>query len=135
MSANLEVAFSFFFFFNDTATTEIYTLSLHDALPIYFGEVRRPGLQLVSVGNWYSEHFSGHDSRKGIGKVCDDIHAACRLHGIEQRIHDLLDVGPQNLDPAGGESRGSQTAQPSVGWRVHEQHLFHHHLCNWTQSG
>src|SRR2546430_17733517 len=30
---------SFFFFFNDTATTEIYTLSLHDALPIY---VARP---------------------------------------------------------------------------------------------
>src|SRR2546425_7920136 len=28
---------SFFFFFNDTATTEIYTLSLHDALPISTG--------------------------------------------------------------------------------------------------
>src|SRR5256885_16710056 len=28
-----------FFFFNDTATTEIYTLSLHDALPISFLEV------------------------------------------------------------------------------------------------
>src|SRR2546428_4861534 len=27
-----------FFFFNDTATTEIYTLSLHDALPISFVE-------------------------------------------------------------------------------------------------
>src|SRR5438477_4958084 len=27
---------SVYFFFNDTATTEIYTLSLHDALPIYF---------------------------------------------------------------------------------------------------
>src|SRR3712207_9077046 len=27
---------SLFFFFNDTATTEIYTLSLHDALPILF---------------------------------------------------------------------------------------------------
>src|SRR3712207_7748590 len=27
------------FFFNDTATTEIYTLSLHDALPIFFGFV------------------------------------------------------------------------------------------------
>src|SRR5258707_4544689 len=26
---------AFFFFFNDTATTEIYTLSLHDALPIF----------------------------------------------------------------------------------------------------
>ena len=31
----------FFFFFNDTATTEIYTLSLHDALPISgTGQVR-----------------------------------------------------------------------------------------------
>src|SRR5437773_11072341 len=28
-------SFPFFFFFNDPATTEIYTLSLHDALPIY----------------------------------------------------------------------------------------------------
>src|SRR5260370_32438424 len=27
------------FFFNDTATTEIYTLSLHDALPIYDGKL------------------------------------------------------------------------------------------------
>src|SRR2546427_6126899 len=31
-----------FFFFNDTATTEIYTLSLHDALPISSGR-QRPG--------------------------------------------------------------------------------------------
>src|SRR2546430_7443339 len=30
-----------FFFFNDTATTEIYTLSLHDALPIYQNLVDR----------------------------------------------------------------------------------------------
>src|SRR5256886_12266285 len=29
------MAVFFFFFFNDTATTEIYTLSLHDALPIF----------------------------------------------------------------------------------------------------
>ena len=28
------IVVSIFFFFNDTATTEIYTLSLHDALPI-----------------------------------------------------------------------------------------------------
>src|SRR5256885_6997584 len=32
-----------FFFFNDTATTEIYTLSLHDALPIYQGRHRGRG--------------------------------------------------------------------------------------------
>src|SRR5258708_19337223 len=34
---------SFFFFFNDTATTEIYTLSLHDALPIYRRDVLPAG--------------------------------------------------------------------------------------------
>src|SRR5260221_5048906 len=32
-----------FFFFNDTATTEIYTLSLHDALPIYAIANASPG--------------------------------------------------------------------------------------------
>src|SRR3712207_9182228 len=32
-----------FFFFNDTATTEIYTLSLHDALPIYTDFLGRLG--------------------------------------------------------------------------------------------
>src|SRR3712207_7901029 len=34
-----------FFFFNDTATTEIYTLSLHDALPISGGDVPAVGAQ------------------------------------------------------------------------------------------
>src|SRR2546430_8436447 len=46
------VRYSFFFFFNDTATTEIYTLSLHDALPI-FGhefllEIRQLLLQAIT---------------------------------------------------------------------------------------
>src|SRR5256885_11847322 len=45
----------FFFFFNDTATTEIYTLSLHDALPISMqrtaerGEHRAPALLLLDL--------------------------------------------------------------------------------------
>src|SRR3712207_9364161 len=40
----------FFFFFNDTATTEIYTLSLHDALPISMSSSmpRRRRLTLVT---------------------------------------------------------------------------------------
>src|SRR3989454_8480898 len=38
---------SLFFFFNDTATTEIYTLSLHDALPICGNEsVKRSALRV-----------------------------------------------------------------------------------------
>ena len=39
----------FLFFFNDTATTEIYTLSLHDALPIF------PGIAINSEGDWLPE--------------------------------------------------------------------------------
>src|ERR1039457_7733873 len=38
--------FYVFFFFNDTATTEIYTLSLHDALPISF-HGRCPNMNMV----------------------------------------------------------------------------------------
>src|SRR5579875_4221558 len=43
----------FFFFFNDTATTEIYTLSLHDALPIWRterGAGWRPAAAMALLG-------------------------------------------------------------------------------------
>src|SRR2546422_11158399 len=43
-----------FFFFNDTATTEIYTLSLHDALPIY------PTHKTIEkFGAWQKKQFMG----------------------------------------------------------------------------
>src|SRR5256885_8472193 len=40
---------NYFFFFNDTATTEIYTLSLHDALPIFKNQSGRDFL-LCNIG-------------------------------------------------------------------------------------
>src|SRR5215204_1437823 len=45
----------FFFFFNDTATTEIYTLSLHDAHRS--GRARRPSTPARSPGRWPHEHL------------------------------------------------------------------------------
>src|SRR3712207_7435041 len=47
-----------FFFFNDTATTEIYTLSLHDALPIfYFPSVHsQKGCTNVATWGWRLPH-------------------------------------------------------------------------------
>src|SRR2546422_9873313 len=39
-STSAAASFSYFFFFNNTATPEIYTLSLHDALPICHGRGR-----------------------------------------------------------------------------------------------
>src|SRR5471030_3464389 len=47
------VFISFFFFFNDTATTEIYTLSLHDALPISLAD-----------GHAGGDHFGGKQRRR-----------------------------------------------------------------------
>src|SRR3712207_9257107 len=41
------LVFLFLFFFNDTATTEIYTLSLHDALPILPHPTHLDGLALL----------------------------------------------------------------------------------------
>src|SRR3712207_7401882 len=41
--AILALCSSIFFFFNDTATTEIYTLSLHDALPIFLERLAAAG--------------------------------------------------------------------------------------------
>src|SRR5437868_15054734 len=48
----ISTVFYCFFFFNDTATTEIYTLSLHDALPISCAEPRLAGsLRTVTLGS------------------------------------------------------------------------------------
>src|SRR6266508_6476824 len=50
----------FFFFFNDTATTEIYTLSLHDALPIL-----EPGdLFVLRRGPWDPSFFEDRKSTR-----------------------------------------------------------------------
>src|SRR2546427_5083374 len=53
----------FFFFFNDTATTEIYTLSLHDALPIYGadrgGEREHPGERLARRAEQLAAEVAG----------------------------------------------------------------------------
>src|SRR4028119_38963 len=50
--------FSVLFFFNDTATTEIYTLSLHDALPIY----RRYSSRVYQCPRRYRRHRGRGDS-------------------------------------------------------------------------
>src|ERR1035441_3177939 len=55
-------SFFFFFFFNATATTEIYTLSLHDALPIW-GYDRIVGA-LANLGHVVSDQTVGNILRR-----------------------------------------------------------------------
>src|SRR5262249_61262873 len=45
-----------FFFFNDTATTEIYTLSLHDALPIFVERLALGGMAELYLATAPGEH-------------------------------------------------------------------------------
>src|SRR5256885_17140283 len=64
----------FYFFFNDTATTEIYTLSLHDALPI-------------SIPRWLHERFAGLEDdqdtcRLLAASVAIEQVEALRRHGV-----------------------------------------------------
>src|SRR2546427_7826102 len=57
-----ESFYLFFFFFNDTATTEIYTLSLHDALPISYVEAaRQAGLEVDAFAPQLSFFFNAHN--------------------------------------------------------------------------
>src|SRR3712207_8601865 len=53
------------FFFNDTATTEIYTLSLHDALPI-FDRHRPPGQRPVRGAADLGGHVPGAERVGGV---------------------------------------------------------------------
>src|SRR2546430_14316372 len=53
----------FFFFFNDTATTEIYTLSLHDALPIS-GRAGEDGRDEEAAGGGRHRDAGGGRDRK-----------------------------------------------------------------------
>src|SRR2546429_7192971 len=64
-----------FFFFNDTATTEIYTLSLHDALPICDLSENEP----FDFLNWF-EYAPIHErSEEHTSELQSRLHLVCRL--------------------------------------------------------
>ena len=74
-----DIMFSFFFF-NDTATTEIYTLSLHDALPIYLQTIQFFNFSEGNFTTWEWDFGDGttstefdpvhHYENAGVYQVC-----------------------------------------------------------------
>src|SRR5438552_16503198 len=72
-----------FFFFNDTATTEIYTLSLHDALPISDAEMRYARLD-VHIGMFLSNLVMR--SEEHTSELQSPDHLVCRLL-LEKKNH------------------------------------------------
>src|SRR5436190_23595367 len=83
----------FFFFFNDTATTEIYTLSLHDALPIYQPCAYSPGSGNVE-GCGSSAGLPSYRSEEHTSELQSHSDLVCRLllekkNALEARLHGL----------------------------------------------
>src|SRR5256885_12164754 len=101
------IRFLIFFFFNDTATTEIYTLSLHDALPI------------CGVGGWFAatarlpfvagpDRFRSEEHTSELQSPCNLV---CRL---------LLEKKKQVSPP-----QPSDTTRPTA---FHATHTYHSRL-------
>src|SRR5262245_63094202 len=76
----LVLSFRFFFFFNDTATTEIYTLSLHDALPIWEGSaLRLRESSRNSCAAWRLSRSRRSRSEEHTSELQSLRHLVCRL--------------------------------------------------------
>src|SRR5260370_19801704 len=69
---------SFFFFFNDTATTEIYTLSLHDALPISVVKVLHADALVFSMLAIVVD-VKKHRSEEHTSELQSHLNLVCRL--------------------------------------------------------
>src|SRR5256885_12330545 len=93
------VSSRFFFFFNDTATTEIYTLSLHDALPIYvrnFSELPGARATLVSdlderrLAAIQSQHPGGAGDRKSTRLNSSHLVISYAVFCLKKKNSDLV---------------------------------------------
>src|SRR5947199_3166402 len=107
----------FFFFFNDTATTEIYTLSLHDALPICIeafqaqdteGVVAVPGAAELLAG-------PGHGDRKSTRLNSSHLGISYAVFCLKKKKKNKRSTKITDLS----ESNDRRTAEPPV--REHDQ--------------
>src|SRR2546430_14367678 len=93
---------SLFFFFNDTATTEIYTLSLHDALPILF-RTGGPGAD-DARGDWLAARHNprtraanqgkgaGARSEEHTSELQSQSNLVCRLLLEKKKKHKVYNI-------------------------------------------
>src|SRR6266568_8944804 len=96
---------AFFFFFNDTATTEIYTLSLHDALPISASCRASCSRRTCRTGSSTWRRSEEHTS-----ELQSQFHLVCRLllekkkqtHMRAERVNQ--EVIRKNIEDAGAHS-------------------------------
>src|SRR5918997_2521987 len=122
-------AFLFFFFFNDTATTEIYTLSLHDALPISRQRFSAYEIGVVLAQDGW--RFGGPPAGAAIGERRSrqpDLAERRVLYHVDQAEVVYLRRGVdlvQRPHPSRGHSRLVQAAYPLVHARGRERRGHH----------
>src|SRR3712207_3579722 len=122
--------FTMFFFFNDTATTEIYTLSLHDALPILHHQdvVGDLGHHTEIVGD---EHDRGAEVALQVHDQIEDLRLHRHVEGRGRLVGDqqlgVVDEGHRDhraLPHTAGELvRVVVDAPPRVGDAHPAQHV------------
>src|SRR6266478_10070170 len=92
-----------FFFFTDTATTEIYTLSLHDALPIYGLDHVVDILCRSAAAERTPDR--AHRSEEHTSELQSQFHLVCRLL-LEKKKKRYHGHGLLSADGHGGRPRG-----------------------------
>src|SRR5256885_10942993 len=97
------VRLSLFFFFNDTATTEIYTLSLHDALPIsQRGHDQQRGRRESHQQPWRAPHRTGRHHRRSeehTSELQSPCNLVCRLLLEKKKKDHKVTVCPSHMSP------------------------------------
>src|SRR5256885_16344892 len=101
----------FFFFFNDTATTEIYTLSLHDALPISPGNRRHRCRLDVTLAHLHSPDTVVVRAYRPATR-----HGLPQVFLLGQSVEPTADAAPDEVEPVKHE--GCELQRVGLG---HEQ--------------
>src|SRR6267378_3117478 len=94
--------FFFFFFFNDPATTEIYTLSLHDALPISSRSLSRQRLQMHAralVAAVLRPHDREDPELGQIRLAAEELHDAVVLVALQAVAFENLRIDRHDRSP------------------------------------
>src|SRR2546430_9579352 len=84
-----------FFFFNDTATTEIYTLSLHDALPIWqhaFFQMLHQGTDIVPLEIIAVQRPSHGRSEEHTSELQSQSNLVCRLLLEKKKTNQIVET-------------------------------------------
>src|SRR5256885_381299 len=112
----------FFFFFNDTATTEIYTLSLHDALPIW--RVLRPHGRVAEAARELCQRGAGGLVRGQAAHDLHHLHQRCRVEEVKAgKALRVLERRGQRGDGQGRGIAGDEGPGRNDGLQLAQQRL------------